>query len=76
VQEWLDDLPPEPARRVIAVSHGMTGRVLRGVYAGLPAEHLLGLGAPQDAVFRLRAGRIERIDCAPVCEPVCEPQPS
>lgn len=59
---WLSDLPPEPERRVIAVAHGVTGRVLRGRYAGLPREEELSQAVPQDAVFRLSGGRIERID--------------
>ena len=61
---WLAELPGEDERRVIAVSHGVTGRVLRGVYAGTPIETLMTHDAPQDAVFRLAAGEIRRIDCA------------
>ncbi len=60
---WLDELPPEPARRIIAVSHGVTGRVLRGLYAGLPPDEVVTQDVPQDAVFRLADGAIERIDC-------------
>jgi len=60
---WLADLEPEGARRVIAVSHGVSGRVLRGLYAGLARDDALALEVPQDAVFRLSGGRIERIDC-------------
>jgi probable phosphoglycerate mutase len=63
---FLEDLPPEPARRVIAVSHGVTGRVLRGVYAGLSRADTLMQDVPQDAVFRLLGGEIARIDCGPV----------
>lgn len=61
---WLADLPAEPGRRIIAVSHGVTGRVLRGVYAGLPVETVMSHDAPQDAVFQLAGGAIRRIDCA------------
>lgn len=64
LQDWLADLPPEGERKIIAVSHGVTGRVLRGVYAGLPAEAVMAHDAPQDAVFHLADGRIRRIDCA------------
>lgn len=63
--DWLKSLPPEPKRRVIAVSHGVAGRVLRGVYAGLGREATVAQDVPQDAVFRLAGGRIERIDCGP-----------
>jgi probable phosphoglycerate mutase len=66
VASFLADLPPEPARRVIAVSHGVTGRLLRGVYAGLGREETLNQDVPQDAVFQLRQGRIRRFDCAPI----------
>jgi len=70
VRSWLDDLAAEPERRVIAVSHGVTGRVLRGVYAGLSPDAVMGQAAPQDAVFRLAGGAIQRIDCAPAPEAV------
>ncbi len=60
---WLDELPPEPERRIIAVSHGVTGRVLRGLYADLPPDEVVTQDVPQDAVYRLSRGTIERIDC-------------
>lgn len=62
--DWLAELPPEPDRRIIAVSHGVTGRVLRGIYAGLPLETVMTHDAPQDAVFQLAGGAIRRIECA------------
>ena len=55
----------------IAASHGVAGRVLRGLYARMEPEAALKLDSPQDAVFRLAEGRIERIDCAPVSAPSC-----
>ena len=51
---------------LIAVSHGVTGRVIRGLHAGLPREEALKLDVPQDAVFRLDARGVERIDCVPL----------
>ncbi len=66
LESWLADLPPEPERRVIAVSHGVTGRVLRGLYANLPRNRTGEQDAPQDAVFQLRGGAIGRIDCEPL----------
>ena len=66
VAEWLAELPPEPERRVIAVSHGVTGRVLRGLYASLDRDHAARQDVPQDAVFLLRDGGVGRIDCEPV----------
>lgn len=62
--DWLDSLPPEPERRIIAVSHGVSGRVLRGVYGNLPRDAAVAQGVPQDAVYRLVDGQIHRIDCA------------
>lgn len=62
--DWLADLAPEPERKLVVVSHGVSGRVLRGLYAGLPRDEALTLEVPQDAVFRLSGGAIERIDCA------------
>jgi probable phosphoglycerate mutase len=61
---FLEEIDPEPLRRLIVVSHGVTGRVLRGVYAGLSKAQTLAQDAPQDAVFRLSAGRLERLPCA------------
>lgn len=63
---WLDDLPPEPERRVIAVCHGVTSRVLRGLYAGMSAEEALLLDVPQDAIYRLSGGAMEQLDCETV----------
>ena len=69
VSAWLAEQAAEPERRLIVVSHGVAGRLLRGAYAGLPREAVLDLDVPQDALYRLRAGRIERFDCAPVEDP-------
>ena len=46
---------------VIAVTHGVVSRVLRGLYAGLPREIALTSPVPQDKVFRLCGGRIEEL---------------
>lgn len=59
--DWLTSLPPEPDRRVIAVSHGVAGRLLRGVYAGLSKADTLAQQVPQDACFRLSGGTIARL---------------
>lgn len=64
--DWLDSLPPEPERRIVAVSHGVAGRVLRGVYAGLPRDRAVDQDVPQDAVYLLSGGTIGRIDCEPL----------
>ena len=65
-KSWLASLPSEPDRHIIAVTHGVTSRVLRGVYAGLNREDTLAQPVPQDAIFALSNGTITRIDCEPV----------
>ena len=54
---WLGDLQGT----VVAVSHGLFGRIIRGSYLGLPMEDALRLPVPQDVIWRLAAGRIEPI---------------
>ena len=61
---WLAEQPAEPDRRIIAVSHGVWGRCLRGAYTGLAREAVERQPIPQDAVFRLQNGQIDRFDCA------------
>ena len=68
---WLADQAAEPERRLIVVSHGVAGRLLRGAYAGLSREETLAQDVPQDALYRLSAGQIDRLDCEPVEEPAC-----
>jgi probable phosphoglycerate mutase len=45
------------ASRII-VSHGVAGRVLRGLYLGLNTADAFRLDAPQDALFRLNGGEV------------------
>ena len=59
VGEWLRASAGSPF--VIAVTHGIVSRVLRGLYAGLPREVALTLPVPQDKVFRLCDGVIEEL---------------
>jgi broad specificity phosphatase PhoE len=47
---------------IIAISHGVSGRILRGLFAQLPRDQTLKLDIPQDACFHLRDGRIDRVD--------------
>ena len=63
IAEWLADLPPEPERKVIVVCHGGSGRVVRGAYLGLPRAETWAQSVPQDAIYRLASGAIERFDC-------------
>ena len=50
--------------RTIVVSHGGTGRVLRGLYSRLAPTEIKALEQPQDALHRLTQGTIARIDHA------------
>jgi broad specificity phosphatase PhoE len=61
---WLAEARAS-GRDWVVVSHGVAGRVLRGLYAGLDWNEAVNLPAPQDAIFRLAGGVIERIECAP-----------
>lgn len=54
VASWLDDI----RRPTIAVSHGLIGRIIRGVYAGLAREEALKLPVPQDVIWQLKDGKI------------------
>ncbi|MFO1161925.1 MAG: histidine phosphatase family protein [Reyranellaceae bacterium] len=49
--------------RTVIVGHGVSGAVLRGLNLGLDAKAMFVLEKPQDAFFRLLAGREERIVC-------------
>lgn len=58
---WLAELASFKGCHVV-ISHGLVGRLLRGLYASLPRSEALMLDIPQDSVFRLHAGTVERID--------------
>ena len=58
IAAWLADLPGCP---VIAVSHGVVTRIMRGLYAGLPRSEALRLAVPQDRIFRLAGGAVAEI---------------
>jgi probable phosphoglycerate mutase len=48
-KNWIADIH-EPT---IAISHGLFGRLVRGVYAGLSKLEMLELPVPQDGFYRL-----------------------
>ena len=50
------------AIRTVVVGHGVSGAVVRGLNLGLDARAMFVLEKPQDAFFRLLAGREERIE--------------
>lgn len=58
---WLEEL--SAGDKVVAVSHGIAGRVLRGLYLKEdPHQALLG-DSPQDAMFVMSNGCVKRISC-------------
>lgn len=51
---------------VVLVSHGIAGRLIRGLHGGLPLDEAAHLAAPQGVVYRLhRGGRIDELTPAP-----------
>ncbi len=55
VAAWLHDLNG----LVVAVSHGLTGRIIRGAYLQASRAATLSLAVPQDTVWRLAGGLVE-----------------
>ncbi|WP_340264067.1 hypothetical protein [Sphingobium mellinum] len=45
-------------RAVIAISHGLPSRIIRGIYLALPPDKALALPVPQDAVQRRTDGQV------------------
>jgi broad specificity phosphatase PhoE len=59
LEGWLRGF--DEAGPLVAVTHGLVIRVLRGLYGNLPREVALLLPVPQDKIFRLSGGAIEEI---------------
>jgi broad specificity phosphatase PhoE len=57
-EAWLGGL----GGAVIAVSHGLIGRIIRGAYLGLPRDEALGLPVPQLTIWHLRGGAARGIE--------------
>ena len=57
VQSWLHGL----SGVVVAVSHGLLSRLIRGRYLGLSKEQALGLSVKQGVVWRMTDGEVETI---------------
>ncbi|MCA1444556.1 histidine phosphatase family protein [Ensifer sp. IC4062] len=55
---WIADIQ----RPTVAISHGLFGRIIRGVYAGLSKGEMLELPVPQDGFYRLHEGDFSFID--------------
>ncbi|MGO9604748.1 MAG: histidine phosphatase family protein [Candidatus Binataceae bacterium] len=61
VRQWLSETAARD--RMIAVSPGVTSRILRGLYGGIARPQALMLEVSRDVVFRLHGGSIDRIPC-------------
>lgn len=57
VSAWLAGL----TGTVVAVTHGLLGRLIRGCYLGIGKEDALCLPVPQDVIWRLALGRVEAV---------------
>lgn len=62
VSSWLESIKGFP--RVIAISHGLVGRILRGVYAKFEKTKTLQLDVSQNTIFKLSSGNIMPIECS------------
>lgn len=63
-KSWLADVRGP----TIAISHGLFGRLIRGVYANLSKREMLELPVPQDGFYRLSEGEFSLISSAELSE--------
>ncbi|WP_276612773.1 histidine phosphatase family protein [Psychrobacillus vulpis] len=59
ISSWLLDIVNIP--KVIVVSHGLTGRILRGIYGNFKKEDALMLEVSQNTFFKLTDQKIQRV---------------
>jgi broad specificity phosphatase PhoE len=57
VSDWLSEVRNSAA----VISHGLTGRIVRGVYLGMSRREMLELPVPQEGLYELHAGRMRLI---------------
>lgn len=62
LSDWLRSDPDRRTR--IVVSHGISGSLLRGIYAGLPPDEMLSLPTPQDSFYQLANGVVRPVHCS------------
>jgi probable phosphoglycerate mutase len=58
ITDWVRELKAD----TIAISHGATTRILRGLLAGLDWREMSSLDEPQGVVFRVTGGQVVRLD--------------
>ena len=64
LEDWLRPCLKEQQCPVVAVAHGLTSRLLRGLLLGLSREETLELPVPQDGVFKLTENSVEFLTLA------------
>lgn len=57
LESFIGDLSAD----TLAISHGATIRILRGLFAGLTAKQMSDLDEPQGVVFRVRGSDVEKL---------------
>jgi broad specificity phosphatase PhoE len=63
IASFITEIDETGDQRRIVVSHGIAGRILRGLYSGLTPDQIwASRPPPQDAVFHLSGGKVARID--------------
>ncbi|NIA71102.1 histidine phosphatase family protein [Pelagibius litoralis] len=60
LKSWMAEL--EDGAPLVAVSHGLAGRILRGLYLKATPEEVFAMDEPQDGFFRLAQGVVTRFD--------------
>lgn len=60
--DWLRGC--ESGEKLVVISHGVAGKVLRALYTGRAPETVLAEDSPQDAFFLLENGTATRVACA------------
>lgn len=60
VSSWLSEV----SAPTVAISHGLTSRLLRGIYLGLSRREMLELPVPQSGFYRLDDDKLELVDGA------------
>ncbi len=58
ISDWVRELETD----TIAISHGATTRILRGLLAGLDWREMSSLDEPQGVVFRVSGSQVTRLD--------------
>ena len=54
VRAWMEELEGP----MVAVSHGLLGRLVRGAWLDLPQQEMLSLPVPQDVVWHLSSAGV------------------